>query len=70
MDASDRSYALAVAILRERFAPQSTTSGSLAVTAMETLDQISRVLVQQGLLPPFTPALNSMPLRPLRGALA
>jgi hypothetical protein len=56
LDSSDRSYALVVAILRERFAPGSTTSGALAVTAMETLDQINRVLVQRGLLPPFTAA--------------
>jgi hypothetical protein len=32
---------------------ESVTSGSLSVTAMESLDQINRLLVQRGLLTPF-----------------
>jgi hypothetical protein len=54
-DASNRSYALVLALLRERFAPESVSSG-LSVPAMESLDQTNRLLVQRGLLPPFATA--------------
>jgi hypothetical protein len=55
-DASNRSYGLVLALLRERFAPESFSSSTVSVTAMESLDQINRLLVQRGLLPPFVPA--------------
>jgi hypothetical protein len=56
LDASDRSYGLVLALLRERFVPESFTSGTLSVKAMDSLDQINRLLVQRGLLPPFATA--------------
>jgi hypothetical protein len=56
LDISDRSYALVLAALRDRFAPKAVTSPFLAERAMECLDQVNRALVQRGLLPPFTPA--------------
>jgi hypothetical protein len=56
LDASNRSYGLLLALLRERFAPESFSSGTLSVTAMESLDQINRLLVQRGMLPPFLSA--------------
>jgi hypothetical protein len=55
LDASNRSYGLVLALLREQFAPESVSSG-LSVPAMESLDQINRLLVQRGLLPPFATA--------------
>jgi hypothetical protein len=54
LDVSDRSYGLIIATLQERFAPQAIGSATLAVSAMETMDEINRLLVQRGLLPPFT----------------
>jgi len=54
LDVSDRSYRLVLAALQERFAPQASGSPTLAVSAMEGLDGVNRVLVQRGLLPPFT----------------
>jgi hypothetical protein len=42
------------AVFRARFAPQAIGSATLAVSAMETTDEINRLLVQRGLLPPFT----------------
>jgi hypothetical protein len=56
LDVSDRSYRLIVAALQQRFVPDSITSASLAVSAMEGLDDVNRLLVQRGLLPPFTAA--------------
>jgi hypothetical protein len=53
LDVGDRSYGLVVAALEEQFA-QHVGASSLAFTAMDALDAISRVLVQRGLLPPFT----------------
>lgn len=53
LDVSDRSYRLIQAALQEHFALQDSFRG-LAIAAMEGLDQISRALVQRGLLPPFT----------------
>ena len=50
---SDRSYGLVLAALQEQFA-QLAPFSALAVSAMEGLDEINRVLVQRGLLPPFT----------------
>jgi hypothetical protein len=41
-----------VAALRDQFAQEAGFS-SLAVSAMEALDEINRLLVQRGLLPPF-----------------
>jgi hypothetical protein len=65
-DASNRSYVLVVA-LRERFTSESVSSG-MSVPAMESLDQIKRLLVQRGLLPrlrnrlnPLTHAFSVMP---------
>ena len=54
LDISDRSYALTVDALGEQFAQQGVFS-PLALSAMESLDAINRVLVQRGLLPPFSP---------------
>src|SRR6266508_3786727 len=58
IDVSDGSYGLTVAALQEQFAQQDLfvagTFRGLAVSAMEGLDEINRVLVQRGLLPPFT----------------
>jgi hypothetical protein len=57
LNTSDRSYRLILAALQERFASQDFVAGtfrSLAVSAMEGLDEINRALVQRGLLPPFT----------------
>jgi hypothetical protein len=45
---------LIIATLQERFAPQAIGSATLAVPAMETMDEINRLLVRRGLLPPFT----------------
>jgi len=45
---------LIIATLQERFAPQAIGSATLAVSAMETMDEINRLLVRRGLLPPFT----------------
>ena len=49
----------APASTRERFGPDLFVSGAfrgLAVSAMEGLDDVHRLLVQRGLLPPFSPA--------------
>jgi hypothetical protein len=54
LDISDRSYALTVDALQDQFAQQAAFN-PLALSAMEGLDAINRVLVQRGLLPPFTP---------------
>lgn len=57
LNTSDRSYRLILAALQEQFASQDFVAGtfrSLAVSAMEGLDEINRALVQRGLLPPFT----------------
>jgi hypothetical protein len=53
LDASDRGYALVIAALRDQFAVAGSFS-SLAVSAMRVLDDINRLLVERGLLPPFT----------------
>jgi hypothetical protein len=58
LDVSDRSYRLVLAALQERLAQEDLFVAGLfrglAVSAMEGLDEINRVLVQRGLLPPFT----------------
>ena len=57
LDVSDRSYSLVLAALREDFGQDPFVGAafrSLAVSAMEGLDEIDRALVQRGLLPPFT----------------
>lgn len=58
LDVSDRSYGLILAALRERFTQQegvAETFRDFAVSAMlGLLDESNRVLVQRGLLPPFT----------------
>jgi hypothetical protein len=54
LDISDHGYALTVDALQEQFAQQAGFS-SPAVSAMEGLDAINRVLVQRGLLPAFSP---------------
>jgi hypothetical protein len=53
LDASDRAYALVIAELKDQFRVAGSFS-SLAVSAMRVLDDINRLLVQRGLLPPFT----------------
>jgi len=54
LDINDRSYALTVDALGEQFA-QAGAFSALALSAMESLHAINRVLVQRGLLPPFSP---------------
>ena len=53
LEISDGNYALTLAALGEQFGRQAGFS-PLAVSAMTVLDNVSRVLVQRGLLPPFT----------------
>jgi hypothetical protein len=58
LDVSDWSYALILAALGEQFAQQDFFAAgsfrSLAVSAMGGLDEVNLLLVQRGLLPPFT----------------
>jgi hypothetical protein len=58
LDVCDRTYGLILAALHEWFAQEDVfiagTFRGFAVSAMENLDGITRVLVQRGLLPPFT----------------
>lgn len=58
LDLSDRNYRLVLSALQERFTSTDLfVSGafrSLATSAMEALDDVNRVLVQRGLLPPFS----------------
>jgi hypothetical protein len=57
LDVSDRSYRLVLSAVRELFGEEFAVAGAFrgfAVAAMEGLEQIDRVLVQRGLLPPFT----------------
>ena len=54
LDLSVRGYRLVISVLRERFAPQSALPATLPVDAMRSLDGVNRLLVQRGLLPPFT----------------
>jgi hypothetical protein len=56
LDLSDRGYALVIAQLREQFVKDSFVGQDRAVDAMFILDDTNRVLVQRGLLPPFSPA--------------
>jgi hypothetical protein len=56
LDLADRSYRLVIALLREQFVKDSFVSQDRAVDAMFILDDSNRVLVQRGLLPPFSPA--------------
>jgi len=58
LDVSDRGYQSIVAALGESFAFDDGFAGAgftqLAVGGMTTLDDVHRLLVQRGLLPPFT----------------
>jgi hypothetical protein len=58
LDVSDRGYQSIVAALGESFAQEDPFAGGaftrFAVTAMMSLDDVHRLLVQRGLLPPFT----------------
>lgn len=58
LDISDRTYASVLAAMEERFTQEDlfVAGGfrSLAIAAMETMNEVHRVLVQRGLLPPFT----------------
>jgi hypothetical protein len=54
LDTSDKVYRVIVGALQEQFVPDSFTSQSLAVSAMEALDEVNRALIQRGLLPPFS----------------
>jgi hypothetical protein len=57
LDASDRAYRLTVEILGYQFTPQANDVVPflpVALEAMTGLDDITFVLVQRGLLPPFT----------------
>ncbi len=57
LDASDRAYALTVQILGLEFTPEANDVvpfRPLAIQAMTGLDDITCVLVQRALLPPFT----------------
>jgi hypothetical protein len=55
LDLSDRIYGLTLDALRDQFSPRLATGQGPAVAAMLTLDDTNRLLVQRGLLPPFTP---------------
>jgi hypothetical protein len=54
LDTSDKIYRVIVGALQAQFVPDSFTSQSLAVSAMEALDEVNRALIQRGLLPPFS----------------
>jgi hypothetical protein len=54
LDLSDRNYQLVTALLRRQFVPDVFPDQTLAVNAMFALDDANRLLVQRGLLPPFT----------------
>ena len=56
LDLSDGAYGVVIAILRGQFVPDVFPDQTLAVKAMSNLDAANRVLVQRGLLPPFSPA--------------
>ena len=59
LDTNDRTYGLVVSAVRGTFDPDFAVSGAfrgIAISAMMTLDESNRLLVQRGLLPPFTPA--------------
>jgi hypothetical protein len=59
LDTNDRTYGLVVSAVRGTFDPDFAVSGAfrgIAIAAMTTLDESNRLLVQRGLLPPFTPA--------------
>lgn len=59
LDTNDRTYGLVVSSVRGTFDPDFAVSGAfggIAISAMMTLDESNRLLVQRGLLPPFTPA--------------
>jgi hypothetical protein len=59
LDTNDRTYGLVVGAVRGTFDPDFAVSGAfrgIAISAMLTLDESNRLLVQRGLLPPFTPA--------------
>jgi hypothetical protein len=51
---SNRSYRTLISVLRDRLAPGSTVSQGTGLDAMDTLNDANRVLVQRGLLPPFS----------------
>ena len=53
LDASDSAYGLIVRALEEQFGP-AASSGLLPGYTMTTADDVNVVLVQRGLLPPFT----------------
>ena len=58
LDVSDRGYQAIVAALGESFAQEDPFAGGaftrFAVSGMTSLDDVHRLLVQRGLLPPFT----------------
>jgi hypothetical protein len=57
LDSSDRFYRLVTSALEQRFGPDPLVGGafrSLAVSAMDGLNDSNRLLAQRGLLPPFT----------------
>jgi hypothetical protein len=59
LDTNDRTYGLVVSAVRGTFDPDFAVSGAfrgIAISAMTTLDESNRLLVQRGLLPSFTPA--------------
>ena len=59
LDTNDRTYGLVVSAVRGTFDPDFAVSGAfrgIAISAMMTLDESNRLLVQRSLLPPFTPA--------------
>lgn len=53
MNVSDRSYSLIMMTLEQTFLRQGSFR-RIATSAMDSLDEINRALVQHGLLPPFT----------------
>jgi hypothetical protein len=55
LQVSNRAYRTLVSVLRDRLALNSSVSQGTALDAMDTLNDANRVLVQRGLLPPFSP---------------
>src|SRR3954451_24633979 len=55
LQVSNRAYRTLISVLRDRLARNSTVSQGTGLDAMDTLNDANRVLVQRGLLPPFSP---------------
>ena len=57
LDTNDRMYGLVLSVLRGAFDPNPDVAGAFSgmpFAAMQTMEESNRLLVQRGLLPPFT----------------